>query len=202
MACLYHSRRRGHGTDSAPAKGSPGQVVVGSAEEIEASVLPLGQMVPVWNALAGTTAISKFKDRKPVAQRLWTAFERASRHHLAELSAEYFGTVPLPRTSWSLMIRAVAYKMQEQALGGLHTTTPSVVQKRVKPARCGRAIRVLIREWRGVAHQVTVGGQGVLFHGSPIVRCLPSPAVGLRPIPTARGCEQMQRAGAAYTAGE
>jgi hypothetical protein len=31
-------------------------------------------MVAVWNALPGTTAISKFKDRKTAAQRLWTAF--------------------------------------------------------------------------------------------------------------------------------
>jgi hypothetical protein len=61
---------------SAPAKGSPGEVVVGSAEEIAASALSLGQMVTVWNALPGTTAISKFKDRKTAAQRLWTAFTR------------------------------------------------------------------------------------------------------------------------------
>jgi Protein of unknown function (DUF3489) len=61
---------------SAPAKISPGEVVVGSAAEIAASALSLGQMVAVWNALPGTTAISKFKDRKTAAQRLWTAFAR------------------------------------------------------------------------------------------------------------------------------
>jgi Protein of unknown function (DUF3489) len=61
---------------SAPAKGAEGAVVVGSAAEIAASALSLGQMVAVWNALAGTTAISKFKDRKTAAQRLWTAFAR------------------------------------------------------------------------------------------------------------------------------
>jgi hypothetical protein len=61
---------------SAPAKISPGEVVVGSAAEIAASALSLGQMVAVWNALPGTTAISQFKDRKTAAQRLWTAFTR------------------------------------------------------------------------------------------------------------------------------
>jgi hypothetical protein len=61
---------------STPAKGSQGEVVVGSAEEIAASALSLGQMVAVWNALPGMTAISKFKDRKTAAQRLWTAFTR------------------------------------------------------------------------------------------------------------------------------
>jgi hypothetical protein len=59
---------------SAPAKSSQGEIVVGSAEEIAASALSLGQLVAVWNALPGTTAISKFKDRKTAAQRLWTAF--------------------------------------------------------------------------------------------------------------------------------
>jgi hypothetical protein len=59
---------------SASAIAAPGEVVVGSAEEIAGSALSLGQMVAVWNALPGTTAISKFKDRKTAAQRLWTTF--------------------------------------------------------------------------------------------------------------------------------
>src|SRR5215218_11046242 len=49
--------------------------------------------------------------------------ECASRHHLAELWAEYFGAAPPPRTSRALMIRAVAYKMQERELGGLSAAT-------------------------------------------------------------------------------
>jgi hypothetical protein len=61
---------------SAPAKGAEGAVVIGSAGEIAASALSLGQLVAVWNALPGTTPISKFKDRKTAAQRLWTAFTR------------------------------------------------------------------------------------------------------------------------------
>jgi hypothetical protein len=58
----------------APAKGAEGAVVIGSAKEIAGSALSLGQMVVIWNALPGTTAVSKFKDRKTAAQRLWTAF--------------------------------------------------------------------------------------------------------------------------------
>jgi hypothetical protein len=52
--------------------------------------------------------------------------ERASRHRLAEHWAEYFGPPPPPRTSRSLMIRAVAYKMQGRALGGLSGARPAV----------------------------------------------------------------------------
>ena len=45
--------------------------------------------------------------------------ERASRHRLAEQWARYFGAMPPPRTSRALLLRAVAYKLQEHALGGL-----------------------------------------------------------------------------------
>src|SRR5260221_9962308 len=47
---------------------------------------------------------------------------RASRHRLAEQWVEYFGPPP-PRTSRALLLRAVAYKLQEGALGGLSART-------------------------------------------------------------------------------
>jgi hypothetical protein len=59
---------------SAPVSLSEGEVVVGSTEEIAASGLSLARMVAIWNALPGTTAVTKFQDRKTAAQRLWTAF--------------------------------------------------------------------------------------------------------------------------------
>jgi hypothetical protein len=97
--------------------------------------------------------------------------ERASRHRLAELWIGYFGAPPPPRTSRALMIRAVAYKMQERALGGLSPATRRMLSEEgAAPARQGRPLRpgtVLIREWRGVAHQVTVGEDGVLYRGEP-----------------------------------
>src|SRR5689334_5458550 len=49
--------------------------------------------------------------------------EGGSRDHLAELWAEYFGAAPPPRTSRALLVRAVAYKMQERELGGLSAAT-------------------------------------------------------------------------------
>src|SRR5215212_4687 len=106
------------------------------------------------------------------AEDLGTALarlERASRHHLAELWAEYFGAAPPPRTSRALMIRAVAYKMQERVLGRLSAATRRLLlEDTVWAARRSRVIRpgtVLIREWHGVAHQVTVGEEGVLYRG-------------------------------------
>ena len=95
--------------------------------------------------------------------------QEASRDHLAKLWAEYFGASPPPRTSRSLMIRALAYKMQEHALGGLSAAMRRLLSEEgIRPARPGRSLRpgtVLIREWQGVAHQVTVGEHRVIYRG-------------------------------------
>jgi hypothetical protein len=95
--------------------------------------------------------------------------ERASRHRLAEQWAVYFGAMPPARTSRSLLLRAVAYKMQERALGGLSARTrrrlcgpePSPVRRR----RTLRPGTVLVREWHGVGHQVRILDHGVLYRG-------------------------------------
>jgi hypothetical protein len=95
--------------------------------------------------------------------------ERASRHRLAQHWAEYFEAAPPPRTSRSLMIRAVAYKMQERALGGLSAATRRLLSRQGPAAvRRRRALSpgtVLVREWNGVGHQVTIIEKGVLYRG-------------------------------------
>jgi hypothetical protein len=67
------------------------------------------------------------------------------------------------------MLRAVAYKMQEQVLGGLAPSTRRLlsmdVAQRPRRSRTARPGTVLIREWRGVTHQVTVTEQGALYRG-------------------------------------
>ena len=61
---------------SAPATVSGKDILVGSAEEIAASELSIAQMAAIWNALPKTTPVTRFKDRKTGAQRLWAAFAR------------------------------------------------------------------------------------------------------------------------------
>jgi len=106
------------------------------------------------------------------AEDLGTALvrlERVSRDHLTELWAEYFGAAPPSRTSRALMLRAVAYKMQERELGGLSAATRRLLSEeggRVVQRRAIRPGTVLIREWHGIAHQVTVGEEGVLYRGA------------------------------------
>src|SRR3954463_13482189 len=45
-----------------------------SVEEVEGSGLSAAEVVPIWNALPGANPLSKFKDRKTAARRLWAAF--------------------------------------------------------------------------------------------------------------------------------
>src|SRR5260221_9876077 len=75
----------------------------------------------------------------------------------------------------ALMIRAVAYKMQERVIGGLSAATRRLLcAEEPAPVRRRRGLRpgtVLVREWHGVAHQVTIVEQGVIYRGEHH-RCL------------------------------
>jgi hypothetical protein len=58
---------------SAPAGGSEDELRLRSAKELESSRLSNAQLVAIWNALPGTSPVSKFKDRKTAVQRVWAA---------------------------------------------------------------------------------------------------------------------------------
>jgi hypothetical protein len=93
---------------------------------------------------------------------------RLSRHSLAARWTALYGAPPPPRTSRSLMIRAVAYQLQERAFGGLGAATRRLLAGAAPGARPSREARpgtVLLREWQGVTHQVTVIEDGVLYRG-------------------------------------
>jgi hypothetical protein len=78
------------------------------------------------------------------------------------------------RFSRDLLMRAVAYRMQERVLGGLKPATRRLFKRVSQDARARRPISVapvrklapgalLIRQWGGAKHQVTVleGGRDV-----------------------------------------
>jgi len=67
------------------------------------------------------------------------------------------------------MIWAVAYKLQERAYGGLSPATRRILAglreaTSVQP-RDLRPGTVLLREWQGATHRVTVIEDGVLYRG-------------------------------------
>ena len=87
-------------------------------------------------------------------------------------------TEPPRRISRDLLVRAVAYRIQEKALGGLKPATRRLLAKVTAAASAHRPMRVaprpslksgtvLLREWHGVQHQVIVREDGIVFRGKP-----------------------------------
>jgi hypothetical protein len=60
---------------AAPATLAEDEILIGSAEEIEASNLTRSQLAEIWNGLPGKNQISRFENRKSAARRLWAAFQ-------------------------------------------------------------------------------------------------------------------------------
>jgi Protein of unknown function (DUF2924) len=95
---------------------------------------------------------------------------------LKERWRNLYGTEPPRKIHRSLLIPAIAYRMQENALGGLK---PSARRHLVRVARDATGARqspgypslspkpgtVLVRDWGGVTHQVKVLEDGILFRG-------------------------------------
>jgi len=85
---------------------------------------------------------------------------------------EIYGGSPPPRLSRALLIRALAYRLQERAYGGLPPTTRRTLARldeaspsvpRVAAPRPGT---VLVREWRGSSHRVVVTEDGVIYRAT------------------------------------
>lgn len=87
-----------------------------------------------------------------------------------------YGTPPPAKISRPILIRAIAYRLQEQVFGGLKPATRRLLQRVAKEARAGGTVAAapvrvlkpgtrLLREWQGVTHEVIVLEDGVLFRG-------------------------------------
>jgi hypothetical protein len=85
-----------------------------------------------------------------------------------------YGSEPPHRVSRELLTRAVAYRIQEQARGGLKPSTRRLLVRLGNDARSGQPLKfeptahasagtVLVRDWHGTAHEVRVLDQGVLY---------------------------------------
>ncbi len=89
---------------------------------------------------------------------------------------DLYGTEPPRRVDRSLLIPAIAYRMQEHALGGLKAPLRRHLMRVASGAADGCRSRnyqrlrpgrgtVLVRDWRGVTHQVKMLEGGFLFRG-------------------------------------
>ena len=85
-----------------------------------------------------------------------------------------YGSEPPHRISRELLTRAVAYRIQEQAFGGLKPSTRRLLQRLGNDARSGQPLSlspmapattgtVLMRDFQGTTHEVKVVDGGVLY---------------------------------------
>src|SRR5258708_3777897 len=85
-----------------------------------------------------------------------------------------YGTEPPPRSSRKLLVSAIAYRMQERVFGGLKPSVRRLLERasedagghgisHSRPATRASAGTVLIRDWQGKSHHVTVLDRGVLY---------------------------------------
>lgn len=121
------------------------------------------------------------KRRAPVPDRASLAEEIASLpkadiKNLRECWKALYGKAPSVQIGRSFLVRAIAYRLQEQAFGGLKpatrrglariadeaATTNSPKRRQLRKAETGT---ILVREWQGNAHRVTVLNEGVAFNG-------------------------------------
>jgi DUF2924 family protein len=96
-----------------------------------------------------------------------------------ELKARWrslYATEPPRYISRELLTRAVGYRLQERAFGGLKPTTIRLLERLGGDRSANHLIHsaaaqgaatgsVLIREWRGVSHRVEILDDGVVYRG-------------------------------------
>jgi Protein of unknown function (DUF2924) len=105
------------------------------------------------------------------------ALPDATSADLKERWRALYRSEPPRRISRDLLVRALAYRIQEKALGGLKPSTRRLLTKVAADASARRSIEVrpepttlkpgtvLLREWHGTQHQVVVRENGIVFKG-------------------------------------
>ena len=121
------------------------------------------------------------KRRAPVLNRDALAAEiaalsNASIKDLRQRWKTLYGKEPSGHIGRSFVIRAIAYRLQEEAFGGLKSSTRRLLARvaeetaawsspKCLSVRKAEPGTILIREWQGKTHRVTVLGDGVSFKG-------------------------------------
>jgi hypothetical protein len=106
------------------------------------------------------------------------ALRQATPAELKERWRSLYCTEPPRRISRDLLVRALAYRIQEKALGGLKPSTRRLLAKVAAHASANRSIEVaaepnlkpgtvLLRQWHGTQHQVIVREDGIVLRGKP-----------------------------------
>ena len=104
------------------------------------------------------------------------ALSKASIKDLRQRWKNLYGKEPSGHIGRSLLIRAIAYRLQEKAFGGLKPSTRRLLARVAEETAAGSSPKspsvrkaepgtILVREWQGSMHRVTVLDDGVSFNG-------------------------------------
>lgn len=105
-----------------------------------------------------------------------TSLRSLTTKELRALWPQWFDRLPPAKIRRELLVRALAYRMQERAAGGLSTTTRTKLRALAEAVKNDSAYDVvepprltpgthIIREWGNERHQVTVEAAGFVYRG-------------------------------------
>jgi len=107
-----------------------------------------------------------------MARRAYVTLDRLAAMPVDELKSEWARrhAAPAPNLSPDLLRLGIAYRMQEQKLGGVNRSTKSLLRRVAVPGSDGDGSKPvprkltpgtrLVRDWHGVGHTVTVLDDG------------------------------------------
>lgn len=112
-----------------------------------------------------------------MTRRAYVTLERLATMPADELRSEWARrhAAPAPNLSPDLLRLGMAYRLQEQKLGGLSRSTRSLLRQMAAQGSAGDAAKPvprnltsgtrLVRDWHGVGHTVTVLDNGFEYDG-------------------------------------
>src|SRR5882757_5796742 len=114
-------------------------------------------------------------DREALAAEI-AGLSKLGIDELRERWKEMYGKAPSRELGRSFLTRAIAYRLQERAYGGLKLSTRRLLARVAEETETGGSPKkpqsrkaqsgtILIREWQGNPHRVTMLDDGVSFNG-------------------------------------
>ena len=114
-------------------------------------------------------------DREALAAEI-AGLSKLGIDELRERWKSTYGKVPTRELGRSFLTRAIAYRVQERAYGGLKPSARRLLVRFGEEIACGSSPKkpqyrkaqsgtILVREWQGNAHRVTMLDDGVSFNG-------------------------------------
>jgi hypothetical protein len=117
--------------------------------------------------------VRRTTNRDELARQL-ASLPELSRDALKQLWQELFGRVSPHKLGRKMIMLAIAYKLQERAIGGLKPSVARQFARAAESVTAGKPLAAptivkpgtrLLREWQGTTHEVIVLDNGVRYQG-------------------------------------